>query len=102
MCERECVREKVAKQFPGGDISLHGVDELQHVFESDVLQPQSLELLSLAAQKTLAGLQVLLQSPDLLLGIYIHQQSPQSPLSPHVISLLSHMSQLPPQALLSL
>ena len=48
----------------------HGVDEFEHVFEADVLQPQPLQLLPLAAQQSLARLQVLLERSDLLLRVW--------------------------------
>ena len=55
---------------PPTDQNSHGVDEFQHVFILDVLQPQSLELLPLTAQQSLTRLQVSLQRSDLLLRLW--------------------------------
>ena len=47
----------------------HSVDEFEHVFELDIFQPKSLQLLSLAVQQSLAHLQRLAQRLDLLLRV---------------------------------
>ncbi len=48
----------------------HGANQLEHVFVLDVLHPQPLELLPLAAEEALTGVQVGLQDTDLVLGVW--------------------------------
>ena len=74
---------------------IHGVDEFEHVFVADVLQPESLELVPLAPQQTLAGQQVLLQPPDLLLGVFRHTHT-------HTISSACFCSRLTSDAVVYL
>lgn len=48
----------------------HIVNHLEHLFVFDIVQPKSLQLISLTFEKRLALLEVLLQHVHLRLGVY--------------------------------